>query len=155
MSNTDRESETRGSEELDASQAVPSTWRPPGKIPTPEQMPGFKLAWKRVAMRGEADSTNWSTAMQEGWRPVAPSEQPKLAFLVEAVPGAPTDKLEVGGLVLCKIPSEVAKQRDDYYENLAQRQVQSVDERLQSDFAGDKRVKLVNESSSSFGRGTI
>lgn len=150
-----RNEELRANEERDAEQIIPSTWRPPGNIPTPEPMPGWTLGWKRVAMRGETDSTNWSQAMQEGWRPVAPEEQPTLGFLVNAVPGAASDRLEIGGLVLCKIPREIAKQRADYYNNAAQQQVKSVDSQLKNDFAGDDRVELVNERRSSFGSGNL
>lgn len=148
-----RAQQTRSSQEHDAQNRVKSTWRPAGMIPEPTPLPGYRLAWKRVAMLGDTDTTNWSFAMQEGWRPVHPSEQPELSYLVDAVPGAPSDKLEVGGLVLCKIPSEVMKQRDDYYQGKAQQQVQSVDAQLKNDFAGDDRVQLVNERRSTFGVG--
>jgi hypothetical protein len=150
-----RERQTRATEELDNTQSIPLTWRPSGTLPTPDPMPGWTLGWKRVALRGDVDATNWSQAMQEGWRPVDPSEQPSLRYLVDAVPGAATDRLEVGGLVLCKIPREVAQQREDYYQRAAHQQVHSVDARLKNDFAGDDRVKLVNERSTTFGRGHI
>ena len=150
-----RNEETRDSEEHDADNTIPLTWRPPGNIPDPDPQPGYTLAWKRVSMRGEVDSTNWSAAMQEGWRAVHPSEQPRLSYLVDAVPGAASDRLEVGGLVLCKIPREVSAQREAHYNRVAKQQVNSVDAQLKNDFAGDDRVQLVNQRTTSFGSGSL
>jgi hypothetical protein len=61
--------------------------------------------------------------------------------------------VEIGGLLLCKAPSELMKQRDDYYAKQAQAQINSVDNSFMR--LNDERMPLFNErrSSTSFGKG--
>jgi hypothetical protein len=63
------------------------------------------------------------------------------------------DNIEIGGLLLCKAPAELMKQRDDYYARQAQSQMQSVDNNFMR--LNDERMPLFNErrSSTSFGKG--
>jgi hypothetical protein len=154
---TSRKDETRASNTRDADMTVPSSWRPAGMLPTFTRLSGWDYRWVRFAMRGTTDATNYQSAMQEGWRAVHPSEMPELSYLVEGVPGAAQDRIETGGLVLCKMPLELATQRDRHYAGLAKQQVQSVDATLKNEFAGDSRVQLVNERRTEvkFGTGSL
>ena len=54
--------------------------------------------------------------------------------------------IEVGGLMLCKMPSELAQSRDEYYTTQTARQMQSVDMQLMSQ--NDERMPLFNERKS-------
>ena len=69
----------------------------------------------------------------------------------------PTSKfkgnIEIGGLLLCKAPEELMKQRNDYYEQQAKAQIQSVDNNFMR--LNDERMPLFNErkSTTSFGKG--
>jgi hypothetical protein len=61
--------------------------------------------------------------------------------------------IEIGGLLLCKAPAELMKQRDDFYLRQAQAQVQSVDNNFMR--LNDERMPLFTErkSSTTFGKG--
>ena len=61
--------------------------------------------------------------------------------------------IEIGGLLLCKAPEELMKQRDEWYTKQAQAQIQSVDNNFMR--LSDERMPLFNErkSSTSFGKG--
>jgi len=61
--------------------------------------------------------------------------------------------VEVGGLLLCKIPAEFMEQRDAYYRNQAESQMNSVDNNFMRE--NDPRMPLFRERSSkvTFGRG--
>jgi len=89
---------------------------------------------------------------REGWEPVKASEQPTL--MMQADPnGRFKDNIEIGGLLLCKAPAELMKQRDDYYAKQAQSQMQSVDNNFMR--LNDERMPLFNERKTtvSFGKG--
>ena len=61
--------------------------------------------------------------------------------------------IEIGGLMLCKAPIELIRQRDEHYVKQAQAQVQSVDNSFMR--LNDERMPLFSErrSSTSFGKG--
>ena len=64
------------------------------------------------------------------------------------------DNVEIGGLVLCKAPEELMKQRAAFYAKQTQAQAEAVDNNLMRQ--NDARMPLFAEkrSSTSFGRGT-
>jgi hypothetical protein len=102
---------------------------------------------------GQADPTNTSAKFREGWEPVKASEQPNL--MLQADPNSRyKDNIEIGGLLLCKAPEELMKQRDDYYQRQAKAQTESVDSNFMR--LNDERMPLFNEkrSTTSFGKGS-
>jgi hypothetical protein len=62
--------------------------------------------------------------------------------------------VEVGGLLLCRAPAELMKQREAYYANHARSQMDAVDNSFMK--TSDARMPLFNEkrSTTSFGSGT-
>ena len=62
--------------------------------------------------------------------------------------------IEVGGLLLCKTSKENVEARSDYYEQLAQKQVDSVDQSYMRE--NDPRMPKLNENRSrvTFGGGS-
>jgi hypothetical protein len=61
--------------------------------------------------------------------------------------------IEIGGLLLCKAPAELMKQRDEYYAKQAQSQLQSVDNNFMR--LNDERMPLFSDKKTtvSFGKG--
>ena len=130
----------------------PKQWQPPELLPEPDKQAGFSYRWIRVAMNGQADPRNISSKMREGWEPVTIEEQPKFKLLVDP-DGRFKDNIEIGGLLLCKTPTEFVKQREEYYAQQTQAQTDAVDNSLMRQ--SDPRMPLFNErkSSTSFGKG--
>ena len=127
-------------------------WTPPQTLPEPEPQDGWVFRWIRTSIMGQADPSNTSAKFREGWEPVKASEQPKL--MMQADPnGRFKDNIEIGGLLLCKAPAELMKQRDDYYAKQAQSQMQSVDNNFMR--LNDERMPLFTEKKTtvSFGKG--
>ena len=128
------------------------TWAPPQTLPEPEPQEGWVFRWIRTSIMGQADPSNTSAKFREGWEPVKASEQPRL--MMQADPnGRFKDNIEIGGLLLCKAPAELMKQRDEYYAKQAQSQMQSVDNNFMR--LNDERMPLFNERKTtvSFGKG--
>jgi hypothetical protein len=90
--------------------------------------------------------------MREGWEPVTLAEQPKFQLLAD--PNSRfKDNIEVGGLLLCKTPSEFVEQRNAHYQRQTDNQIEAVDNNLMRQ--NDPRMPLFNERKTevSFGRG--
>ena len=143
----DRELATRTMEEK------PKQWSPPELLPEPVKMPGYSYRWIRVSTLNNADPRNISAKLREGWEPVPAIEQPQFQLLID--PNSRfKDNIEVGGLLLCKTPTELVDQRNAYYNKQTQAQAEAVDNNLMSQ--SDPRMPLFRErkSSSSFGKGS-
>lgn len=130
----------------------PESWAPAGGLPEPERQPGYAYRWIRVSMVEQQDAKNVSAKFREGWEPVRIEEQPKLSFLSD--PNSRfKDNIEIGGLLLCKIPTEFMDQRRQYFANKNRAQIESVDNNFMRE--NDARMPLFREkkSSTSFGKG--
>ena len=108
--------ESRGSSTREEDVRVTRQWTPPSLIPEATPEPGYVLHWKVRAVRGVEDLTLFNKALREGWEPVKLSDHPELRLAVHPrADGAERDWAEIGGLVLCRMPVEMARQRDAHY----------------------------------------
>jgi hypothetical protein len=141
--------------ELDSRELVerPKQWTPPELLPEPDKQAGYSYRWIRVSMLNQADPRNVSAKIREGWEPVRVEEQPKFKLLVDP-DSRFKDNIEIGGLLLCKTPTEFVQQRADYYAQQTQAQTDAVDNSLMRQ--SDPRMPLFNErkSTTSFGKGS-
>jgi hypothetical protein len=134
-------------------EARAKAWAPPTLLPEPEPEAGFAFRWIRISTLNAADPTNVSSKLREGWTPVKADSQPQMGFYA-APEGRFAGCIEVGGLLLCKIPAEFMEQRDAYYQGQAASQMQSVDSNFMRE--SDARMPLFTERKSKvkFGQGT-
>ena len=127
-------------------------WTPPQTLPAPNPQAGWVFRYIRTSIMGTADPSNTSAKFREGWEPVKAEDHPELMHMAD-----PNSKfkgnIEIGGLLLCKAPEELMKQRDDYYAQQAKAQLQSVDNNFMR--LNDERMPLFSEKKTtvSFGKG--
>ena len=144
---TPRDAETR------MAQTRQMSWKPPSLLPDPTPQSGYVFRWVRTATLGTADNTNVSGKLREGWEPVKAEDHPELMLAADK-DSRFKGNVEVGGLLLCKMPAEMAKQRDAYYGDMARAQMESVDNNFMRE--NDPRMPLLKPERSSrvtFGRG--
>ena len=142
-----RSIETRVQEER------PKQWLQPELLPEPDKQAGFSYRWVRVSTLNTADPRNLSAKLREGWEPVKAEEQPQFQLLID--PNSRfKDNIEIGGLLLCKTPTEFVEQRNAHYAKQTQAQTDAVDNNLMRQ--SDPRMPLFkeNKSSTSFGKGS-
>jgi hypothetical protein len=135
------------------SQERPKQWQQAELLPEPDKAPGFAYRWIRVSTLDKADPRNLSAKLREGWEVVSVEEQPKFKLLVD--PNSRfKDSIEIGGLLLCKTPSEFVDQRKKHFNDMTRAQEEAVDNNLMRQ--SDARMPIFNErkSSTSFGKGT-
>jgi hypothetical protein len=149
------ETQNRLSRELETRKAAyrPEAWRPPETLPMPEDRPGWKHRYIRLSTMGQADPSNISSKMREGYEPCKAEEYPEL-MMHAATEGRFKGGIEVGGLLLCRIPQEFMEQRAKYYEQQSKSQVDSVDNNFLRE--NDPRMPLFSEKRTkvTFGSGT-
>lgn len=131
---TPRESETR------EANSRKKTWTPPSVLPEPNKNDGYAYRWIRTASRGNLDNTNVSSKFRQGWEPVRSEEHPEITALRDRNSQF-QDNIEVGGLLLCKAPTELVDERNAYYKDLAEAQVESVDNNFMRE--NDPRMPLM------------
>jgi hypothetical protein len=136
--------QNRMARELDTRQEMqrPEAWRPPETLPMPNERPGWAHRYVRISTLGTADPSNISSKFREGYEPCKADEYPELMVHASAE-GRFKGGIEVGGLLLCRIPSEFMAQRAHYYEQQNKAQVESVDNNFLRE--NDPRMPLFSE----------
>jgi hypothetical protein len=142
----DRELETR------EKTARKTAWKRPEVLPSPNQEEGYVYRWIRVSTRGNVDAMNVSSKLREGWTAVKASDHPEIT-LVTIENDRFKDNVVIGGLMLCKAPVEMVDERNAYYNQQSESQMQSVDNNLMRE--NDPRMPLFNDRKSkvTFGKG--
>ena len=126
-------------------------WAPAELLPYVDEEPGYAMRWIRTSMGGVGDAKNISAKLREGWEPVKASDHPEAQTFVD--PNSRfKDAIEVGGLILCKTPAEFIDQRAAYYRNLAESQMQSVDNSFMRE--NDARMPLFSDKRTTVTKGS-
>jgi hypothetical protein len=103
-------------------------------------------------MLGQADAMNVSSKMREGWEPVQLADHPEMSLLATS-DTAKKGTIEIGGLMLCKIPEEFMDQRKAHYQKQTRDQTNAIDNNFMKESDGRMPLFKENKSSTSFGSG--
>jgi hypothetical protein len=131
----------------------PTSWRLPDALPSPSDRPGWSHRWVRTSAAGQADPSNISSKFREGYEPCKAEEYPEL-MMHASVEGRFKGNIEVGGLILCRIPVEFMEQREEHFSRQNKAQMESVDNTYMKD--NDPRMSKFAERSTkvTFGTGS-
>ena len=108
---TSRASQTRSKTER------PRVWTPPSSLDAPKAPDGYRHRWIRVETMGFDDTKNVQGKLRSGWELIRADEYPGSEYPV-ITEGKYKGMIGVGGLVLARIPEEIAKSRDEYFRNM-------------------------------------
>lgn len=131
----------------------PTSWQAPETLPSPNPRPGISHRWVRTSMGGQSDVQNVSSKLREGYEPVKAEDYPEM-MMHASTEGRFKGNIEVGGLVLCSIPSEFLVQRDAHFAGINKATMESVDNNFMKD--NDPRMSKFSEKSTkvTFGSGS-
>jgi hypothetical protein len=101
-------------------------WRAPETLPQPNPRPGWDHRYIRVSFFGQPDPSNISGKFREGYEPCKAEDYPEL-MVHAVVDGRFKGNIEIGGLLLCRIPAEFMGQRAAFYADKNKQQMDSVD----------------------------
>ena len=110
---TSRASETRVKNER------PKVWTPPSSLDAPPAPDGFRHRWIRAESVGFDDTKNISGKLRSGWELVRADEYPDSNY-PQVKDGKYAGVIGVGGLLLARIPEEIAKSREEYFTKRTQ-----------------------------------
>lgn len=130
-----RSVETRQSSERKRS------WQPSSILPDPIPQDGWRFKWCRTETRNQSDHRNFQKRMREGWEPVRAEDHPEM--MTEIGLAQKTGLVEVGGLVLCKMPEEMAEERRKYFADKTRAITDAAEDNYLRD--SDERMKKVAE----------
>lgn len=129
------------------------SWQRQSMLPTPEPRDGLKFRWVRTSSLGQADMTNVSRRFREGYVPVKATEFPELHIMSDVDSRFP-ENIEVGGLLLCAIPADLAEDRIVGQVDEARQQMEAVDRNFMRE--SDPRMPVLapeRSSRTTFGKG--
>ena len=141
---TSRAAETRTKTER------PKEYKPPSSLDAPPAPDGFRHRWIRAESLGFNDQKNIHGRLRSGYELVRADEYKDSQYPV-ILDGKYAGIIGVGGLLLARIPEELAQQRIDYQKKLSEGQDEAIENDLLRD--QDKRmpIKIDRNSKQTFG----
>jgi hypothetical protein len=125
-------------------------WSPPSYLDTPNAPAGFRHRWVRVEILGYVDTKNIQGRLRSGYELVRADEYPEDDYA--AIPdGKYKGIIGHGGLVLTRVPEEIAQQRADYFKRLSSEQIEAVDERLRQEQHKSMPIEIDRQTRTTFG----
>ena len=120
-------------------------YKPPSSLDAPPAPDGFRHRWIRAESMGFNDSKNIHGRLRSGYELVRADEYKDADYPV-VIDGKYAGVIGVGGLLLARIPEELAQSRMDYQK----RQTEGQDEAVENDLLKDqdKRMPMKFERSS-------
>ena len=106
--NTSRANQSRSKSER------PKVWVPPSSLDAPPAPDGFRYRWIRAESVGFQDTKNITGRIREGYELVRAEEIINASDYPIVEEGRYKGVVGVGGLLLAKVPNEIAKQRQEY-----------------------------------------
>tara|TARA_A100001201_G_scaffold78552_3_gene70409 strand:+ start:1795 stop:2259 length:465 start_codon:yes stop_codon:yes gene_type:complete len=118
-------------------QSKPKVWTPPSSLDAPPAPTGFQHRWVRVESMGFQDTKNVAGRLRSGYELVRADEYPDSEYPVYEE-GKYAGVIGQGGLVLTRVPEEIAKSRAQYYANQGIEQ----DEAIQNDLLKEQHPSM-------------
>jgi len=143
---SNRESATREKQERKVD------WKPPSTLDAPEAPVGFKHRWIRERVMDYDDKSNVFKRRREGYELVRADEYPD--FETPTIDeGKNAGVIGQGGLLLARIPEEVADSRDEYFRKKTSNQMAVYDQELasQPESSAGRILKTERKSQVRFG----
>ena len=141
---TSRASQTRSNTER------PKVWAPPSSLDAPPAPDGFRHRWIRAESLGFQDSKNISGRLRAGYELVRADEYKDQDYPV-IQDGKYKGIIGVGGLLLARVPEEIAKQRTEYYTKQHKGQEEAVENDLMREQHKSMPIDVDRQSRVTFG----
>jgi len=141
---TSRASQTRSKTER------PKKWTPPTSLDAPKPPAGFRHRWIRSEIVGFDDTKNVMGQLRSGWELVRADEYQDQDYPV-VKDGKYSGIIGVGGLLLARIPEEIAKQRDEYFKKQTEARDEAIDSDLMKEQHPSMPINIDRQTSVTFG----
>jgi hypothetical protein len=133
---TDDKKPSRASQ-TKAETAKKVVWTPPSSLDAPNAPAGYRHRWIRAEVMGFDDTKNMAAMIRSGYELVRADEYPDEDYPVMKE-GKYAGMIGVGGLVLARIPEEIAKARQEYFD----KQNEAKDEAIKHDILKEQHPSM-------------
>ena len=141
---TSRASQTRAKTEK------PKVWTPPSSLDAPPAPDGFHHRWIRAESMGFDDTKNMAGKLRSGYELVRADEYPGSNYPV-MTEGKYKGVIGVGGLLLARIPVEIVKSRDEYFNKITQDKDTAVEQDLMKEQHPSMPINAERQTRVTFG----
>ena len=128
----------------------PKVWTPPSSLDAPPAPDGFRHRWIRAESLGFQDSKNISGRLRSGYELVRADEYKDSDYPV-VTDGKYAGGIGVGGLVLARVPEEIAKQRQEYMTSRHEDRSEAVSNDLMKEQDQRMPINVDRQSRTTFG----
>ena len=143
--NTSRANQTRSKSER------PKVWVPPSSLDAPPAPDGFRYRWIRAEIVGYQDTKNETSRLREGYELVRAEEVENASDYHVLDEGKYKGVIGVGGLLLAKVPVEIAKQRQEYMTQRHEERNKAVENDLMKEQDNRMPINIERQSRVTFG----
>jgi len=141
---TSRAAETRTKTER------PKEYKPPSSLDAPPAPDGFRHRWIRAESQGFNDTKNIHGRLRSGYELVRADEYDDKSYPT-VLDGKYAGVIGVGGLLLARIPEELAQQRVDYQKKQTDGQDEAIDNDLLREQHKSMPINIDRQSRVTFG----
>jgi hypothetical protein len=128
----------------------PKVWSPPSLLDAPPAPAGFVHRWLRAESMGFDDSKNVQGRIRSGYELVRADEYNEADYSV-VQDGKYKGVIGQGGLVLARVPKEIAQQYADYYAKQARENEEAFDHDLMKDEHPSMPINIDRQTRVTFG----
>ena len=150
MSEENNKRASRASQTREKVSEKKKVWTPPSSLDAPPAPTGFRHRWLRAESLGFNDSKNIQGRLRSGYELVRSDEYPDSDYpIVED--GKYKGVIGVGGLVLARVPEEIAQQRNEHYTKQHSDKVEAMDNDLMKEQHPSMPIDIDRQSRVTFG----
>ena len=129
----------------------PKVWVPPSSLDAPPAPDGFRYRWIRAETVGFQDTKNITGRIREGYELVRAEEVENASDYPVLDEGKYKGVIGGGGLLLAKVPVEIAKQRMDHMSNKHKDRSEAVENDLMREQDQRMPINVDRQSRVTFG----
>jgi hypothetical protein len=146
-----QENKTSRADQTRTKSERPKVWVPPSSLDAPPAPDGFRYRWIRAESVGFQDTKNISSRMREGYELVRAEEVQNASDYPVVDEGRYKGVVGVGGLLLAKVPIEIAKQRQQYMTDRHKQKTEALDNDLMKEQDNRMPINIDRQSRVTFG----
>ena len=146
-----QENKTSRADQTRTKSERPKVWVPPSSLDAPPAPDGFRYRWIRAESVGFQDTKNISSRQREGYELVRAEEVQNASDYPVVDEGRYKGVIGVGGLLLAKVPDEIADARTAYIKKRTDGMNEAVDNDLMREQHKSMPINIDRQSRVTFG----
>ena len=147
----EKENKTSRADQTRSKSERPKVWVPPSSLDAPPAPDGFRYRWIRAEVVGYQDTKNVTSRLREGYELVRAEEVENASDYPVLDEGKYKGVIGVGGLLLAKVPEEIAKQRQKYMTSRHEDRSDAVENDLMKEQDQRMPINVERQSRVTFG----